>query len=128
MKKLILSAVFLTSMFAGFINNKEYNCTTIGLSFKDKNQTINIPNNEKTKEELKKVLKHLYSVNIKFKKNSLEIKSGKTQDTLAYVKKYRGLDVYTTKDHQAFMFVDVNHTQVGLNIPSQNTMIFYQCK
>ena len=128
MKKMIFSALLVSGVFAAFLPNKTYNCVTLGLSFKDKNQTVNIPNNDKTKEQLKKVLKKLYSISIKIEGKKLNIKAGKTSDTMIYVKKFRGLDVYTTKDHQVFLFLDSNHTQVGLNIPAQKTMIYYQCK
>ncbi len=128
MKKLIFSAVLISGLFASFLPNKTYNCVTLGLSFKDKNQTINIPNNDKTQEQLKKVLKKLYSISIKIEGKKLNIKAGKTSDTMVYVKKFRGLDVYTTRGHEVFLFLDSNHTQVGLNIPAQKTMIYYQCK
>ena len=128
MKKFILSAVFISSMFAAFLPNKTYTCTTLGVSFKDKNQTVNIPNNDKTKEQLHKVLKNLYSISFQTDGKTLKIKAGDTNDTMAYVKKFKSLDVYTSRDHQVFLFLDSNHTQAGLNIPAQKTMIFYQCK
>ena len=128
MKKLIFSGILISSLFAGFLPNKTYTCETLGVSFKDKNQTMNIPNNDKTRESLKKTLKNLYSITFKTDGKYLNIKAGKTTDTMVYVKKFKTLDVYTTRDHQAFLFLDSNHTQAGLNIPSQKTMIFYQCK
>ena len=128
MKKLLFIAVLISGLFASFLPNKTYNCVTLGLSFKDKNQTVNIPNNNKTKEQLQKVLKKLYSISIKITGKKLNIKAGNTSDTMIYVKKFKSLDVYTTKGHQVFLFLDSNHTQAGLNIPAQKTMIYYQCK
>ncbi len=128
MRKIIFSTLLVSGVFAAFLPNKTYNCTTLGLSFKDKNQTVNIPNTDKTKEQLKKVLKKLYSISIKIDGKKLNIKAGNTTDTMLYIKKFKKLDVYATKDHQVFLFLDSNHTQVGLNIPAQKTMIYYQCK
>jgi len=128
MKKLIFSGILISSLFAGFLPNKTYNCETIGVSFKDKNQTINVPNNDKTRESLKKTLKNLYAISFKINGKSLNIKTADVNDTMIYLKKFRSLDVYTTRDYRAFLFLDSNHTQAGLNIPSQKTMIFYQCK
>ncbi len=128
MKKIIFSGIIASFLFAGFIENKPYVCETLGVSFKDKNQTINIPNNPKTKDKIKNALKTLYTISFKLNKKNLQLKAGDKNDTLVYVKKFRGLDVYTTKDHGVFLFLDSNHTQAGLNIPSQKTMIFYQCK
>ena len=128
MKKLVISGILSSFLFAGFLQNKVYNCETLGLSLKDKNQTINIPNNKKTNKDIHQALKNLYSISFKINGNFLDIKAGDTNDTMVYVKKFKSLDVYTTKDHQVFLFLDSNHTQAGLNIPSQKTMIFYQCK
>jgi len=128
MKKLIVSGILISGLFAGFLPNKTYNCETLGVSFKNKNQVMNIPNNDKTKKDLKKTLKELYSISFNIKGKYLNIKAGDANDTMVYVKKFKSLDVYTTRDHQAFLFLDSNHTQAGLNLPSQKTMIYYQCK
>ena len=128
MKKLVLALVFVSGLFAAFLPNKTYNCVTLGLSFKDKNQTINVPNNSKTKAKLQKVLKKLYAISFKIEGKKLNIKAGNTSSTMVYVKKFKSLDVYTTKGHQVILFLDPKHTQAGLNIPSQKAMIYYQCK
>lgn len=128
MKKFIFMSVFVSLIFAAFLPNKEYSCTTIGLTFREHNQTINVPNNKKTEANLKKVLKHLYSIKAKFTKKGLVVTTSKTKDTLKYLKKYKRLDVYITSDKQGLMFVDNNLTQMGFMVPSQQTMIYYQCK
>jgi len=129
MKKFLLTGFVTVSLFSAFVSNKVYNCENIGLSFRDNNITRNIPNNKQTQKELKKTLKTLYSIKIKLdKNNTLDITSGNKTDRLIYIKKYSSLDAYITKDKQAVVFLDSNHTQVGLLIPSQNTMIYYQCK
>ena len=129
MKKFLLIGFVTASLFAGFLPGKTYNCKNIGLTFRDKNSTRNIPNNKETEKELKKTLKTLYSIKVKLdKNNTLNIIAGNKADKLIYIKKYNSLDAYITRDKQAVVFLDSNHTQVGLLIPSQNTMIYYQCK
>ena len=128
MKKLIFSGILASALIAGFLPNKTYNCETIGVAFKDNNKTIKIPNNAKTKEQLQSILKNLYSISFKTDGKLLNIKAGKNSDTMVYIKKYKSLDTYITRDRQVLLFLDSNHTQAGLNIPSQKTMIFYQCK
>jgi len=128
MKKLVFLGILTGLVFGAFLPNKDYSCTTIGLTFKDKNQTINVPNNDKTRENLKKILKNLYSLKIKFKNGKLLVKTSKTSDTLSYLKKFKNLDVYITSDKQGLIFVDNNHTQIGFMVPARQTMIYYQCK
>ena len=129
MKKFLLTGFVTVSLFSAFLPNKVYNCENIGLTFKDKNITRNIPNNKETQKELKKILKALYSIKIKVdRNNTLNLTAENKTDKLIYIKKYNSLDAYITKDKQAVVFLDSNHTQVGLLIPSQNTMIYYQCK
>jgi len=128
MKKFLLTGIITASLFAGFLPGKTYNCENIGLTFRDKNSTKNIPNNKDTEKELKKSLKDLYAIKIKLDKDGLDVTVGNKTDKLVYIKKYNSLDAYITKDKQAVVFLDSNHTQVGLLIPSQNTMIYYQCK
>ena len=128
MKKLIFSALFISGVFASFLPNKTYNCETVGVSFKDGNQTRNVPNNKKTQKELKNTLKNLYSIKLNLDKKMLNVEAGKSSDTLAYLKKFKSLDVYITADKQILIFLDSNKTQAGMMIPSQKTMIYYQCK
>ena len=128
MKKLLFAVLFSSLMFGAFLPNKTYNCETIGVSFKDGNQTRNIPNNEKTQKELRNTLKNLYEIKLSLDNKLLNVEAGKASDTLAYIKKFHHLDVYVNGDKQVFMFLDSNKTQVGMMIPSQKTMIYYQCK
>jgi len=129
MKKILLMGFMTVSLFSAFLPNKVYNCENIGLTFKDKNITRNIPNNDKTKKDLQKILKDLYTIQIKLDKNkTLDVTAGKKSDKLLYIKKFKSLDVYVTGDKKVLMFLDSNHTQVGMMIPSQSTMIYYQCK
>ena len=128
MKKIFLILFSISLMFGAFLQNKTYDCKTIGVSFKDGNETRNIPNNEKTAKSLKETLKNLYEIKLSLDKKLLNVQAGKASDTLAYVKKYHKLDVYVNGDKQVFIFLDSNKTQAGMMIPSQKTMIYYQCK
>ena len=128
MKKLIISTALMGSLFAAFLPNKTYNCNTVGISFKDGNQTRNVPNNAKTNKKLKKILKNLYSIKLKLDNKMLNVDAGKASDTLAYLRKYKNLDVYITGDKKVMIFLDYNKTQAGMMIPSLKTMIYYQCK
>jgi len=129
MKKFLFTGIMTASLFAAFLPGKVYKCENIGLTFKDKNITRNIPNNDKTKKDLQKILKDLYTIQIKLDKNkTLDVTAGKKSDKLLYIKKFKTLDVYVTRDKKVLMFLDSNHTQVGMMIPSQSTMIYYQCK
>ncbi len=128
MKKIFLAALAATLMFGAFLPNKTYNCETIGISFKDGNQTRNVPNNKETNKQLKKTLKNLYSIKLNLDKKMLNVEAGKSSDTLAYIKKYKNLAVYITSDKKVMIFLDSNKTQAGMMIPSLKTMIYYQCK
>ena len=128
MKKIFLAILTSSLMFGAFLSNKTYNCNTVGISFKDGNQTRNVPNNVKTNKKLKKILKNLYSIKLKLDNKMLNVDAGKASDTLAYIRKYKNLDVYITGDKKVMIFLDYNKTQAGMMIPSLKTMIYYQCK
>jgi len=128
MKKIFLAILTSSLMFGAFLQNKTYSCSTIGISFKDGNQTRNVPNNAKTQEKLKKILKNLYSIKLNLNKKMLNVDAGKSNATLAYIRKYKNLNVYITGDKKVMMFLDSNKTQAGMMIPSLRTMIYYQCK
>ncbi len=127
MKKLLLFSVAVLAF--AFNTNQTYECKTLGISFKKNNQTYNIPNNKKTVEELKKTLNNLYTVKIKPQKQNLEVYIGKNNDTLVFVKNLtKNVSVYKTVDSQLFIMLDNNSSQIGINIPSQNMIIYYQCR
>ncbi len=128
MKKMILAVIFSSFMFAGFIPSQMYSCKTLGISFKENNKTVNVPNNKETEANFQKTLKGLYAVKIKFVNQALKIFTKDGNDTLNYVKKYKNLDVFVTKDKQGVIFVDNNLSQIGFMIPARKTMIYYQCK
>ena len=128
MKKILFGLILISSLFGSFLPNHIYTCETIGVSFKENNKTMNIPNTDKTKEYLEKSLGKLYKFSIKLQNNKMFIKASDINDTLIFLKKFKTLDVYATKDRSAFIFVDSNATQIGFSMPSQNTMIYYQCK
>ena len=128
MKKISLLFVSAMVLFA-FNVGTTYNCKTLGLSFKKNAQTYNIPDNNQTDGNLKKSLKELYSVKIKPLKDTLNIYVGDKNDTLNYFKTLKhNIKLYKTKQSDIFILVDENVSQIGLSIPSQQMIIYYQCK
>ncbi|WP_024787041.1 hypothetical protein [Lebetimonas sp. JH369] len=57
------------------------------------------------------------------------LKIGDKNDTLPYIQTIKNqFDVYVTKDKQVIVFADKNVSQIALKIPSQQIVIYYQCK
>ncbi|GAB6074452.1 hypothetical protein [Nautilia lithotrophica] len=128
MKK-ILSIGMIAAFAFAFNLNQTYTCDTLGLSFKENNQTYNIPNNVKTNEQLKKTLKALYSVKIKPQEKQLVIYVDDKNDTLDFVKLIDNkVSLYKTKSSDLFILTDPKSSQIGISIPSQKMIIYYQCK
>ena len=127
MKKFL---VLIISVFAfGFNLNQIYSCKTLGISFEDNNQTYEIPNNEKTVNDLKTHLKELYEIKVKPVDKSLIVFVGDKNDTLDLVKNVnKNISVYATKDFTLQIMTDNNTSQMAINIPSQRMKIYYQCK
>jgi len=127
MKKLLLFSI-ATLAFA-FNANQIYTCETLGLSFKENNKTYNVPNNEKTQIQLKKTLKSLYSVKIKPENKQLTVFIEDKNDTLDFVKLIDNkVTLYKTKSANLFILTDPKSLQIGINIPMQKMIIYYQCK
>jgi hypothetical protein len=128
MKKiiLVLSAVLAFS----FNIDHPYSCETIGIAFKKDGKTYQIPNNKKTQETLKKNLKSLYSVSITpVKSNKLKVATKEASDTLSLVRVLsKEVGLFATKKRDLLVMVDNNASQIGINIPSQKMIIYYQCK
>ena len=128
MKKLLSIGIIGVSAFA-FNINQTYTCETLGVSLKQNNQVRNIPNNVKTYKMLKKALKSLYMIKIRPEKKKLTIYVNKKKDTLDFVKKLPNkVSLYKTKESDLFVFVDANSSQIGMEVPSDGMMIYYQCK
>lgn len=127
MKKIL---VLMVSVFAfGFNLNQVYSCKTVGISFKENNQTYEIPNNEKTVKDLKAHLKGLYEIKIKPVDKNLVVFVGDKNDTLNFVKNInKNVSLYVTKDFALQIMTDNNTSQMAINIPSQKMIIYYQCK
>ncbi|WP_024789265.1 MULTISPECIES: hypothetical protein [unclassified Lebetimonas] len=127
MKKIFL---FLIAVFSfGFNLNQNYSCETLGFAFKKNGKIFNVPNDVKTNKQIRKDLKNLYKIDIKPLNNSLFLKIGDKNDTLPYIQTIKNqFDVYVTKDKQVIVFADKNVSQIALKIPSQQIVIYYQCK
>jgi len=128
MKKFLIIGMISAFAFA-FNLNQTYTCETLGVSLKQNNQVRNIPNNVKTYKMLKKALKSLYMIKIRPEKKKLTVYVDKKKDTLDFVKKLPNkVSLYKTKESDLFVFVDANSSQIGMEVPSDGMMIYYQCK
>ena len=128
MKKISLLFVSAMVLFA-FNVGTTYNCKTLGLSFKKNGKIYNVPDNNQTDANLKKSLKELYSIKIKPLKNALSVYVGDKNDTLNYLKTLKhNIKLYKKDKSDIFVIVDENVSQIGLSIPSQKMIIYYQCK
>jgi len=127
MKKIL---ILIISVFAfGFNLNQVYSCKTLGISFEENNQTYEIPNNEKTVNDLKAHLKELYEIKVKPVDKSLIVFVGDKNDTLDFIKNVnKNVSLYVTKDFALQIMTDNNTSQIAINIPSQKMIIYYQCK
>jgi len=128
MKKFLAVLVFAVSLF-GFELDKTYSCETLGLSFKENNKTYNILNNKESEKQLKQSLKDLYFIKIKPLKKQMEVYVGDKNDTLDFVKTLnKKVNLYKTKTSDLFILTDPKTSQIGISIPSQKMIIYYQCK
>ena len=128
MKKFLIIGMISAFAFA-FNLNQTYTCETLGVSLKQNNQVRNIPNNVQTYKMLKKALKSLYMIKIKPEKKKLTVYVDKKKDTLDFVKKIDNkVTLYKTKSSDLFIFTEPKSSQIGISIPSQKMIIYYQCK
>ena len=128
MKKTLLLTLTALGLFA-FNIGQTYNCKTLGLSFKKDGKTYNIPDTNETTKKLQNSLKNLYNIKIKPQKKALKVYVGDNSDTLSYVKTLKKeIKLYKTKKSNLFILVDEKVSQIGLSIPSQHMIIYYQCK
>ncbi len=113
-----------------FNANTTYTCKTLGISFADKNgKMVNVPNTSKTADKMKNILKQLYTVKIKPVSKGMEIYVGDKKELLGYVKKVKkNINLYKTEAGDVYLLTDENASQIGVNIPSQKMIIYYQCK
>ncbi|GAX87883.1 conserved hypothetical protein [Lebetimonas natsushimae] len=127
MKKLLL--VLISIYLFAFNLNQNYKCETLGFSFKKDGKIYNVPNDVKTNKQLQKDLGKLYKISFIPVKNAIKLTVGDKNDTLPYIQTIKNkLDVYVTRDRQVIVFLDKNVSQVAVKIPSQQMVIFYQCK
>jgi len=128
MKKFL--SIGIMGMFAFAFNvNNIYTCETLGISLRQNNQVHNIVNNVRTYKMLRRSLKSLYIIKIKPEKNKLTVYVDKKQDTLDFVKKLPNkVSLYKTKESDLFVFIDSNSSQIGMEVPSEGMMIYYQCR
>ena len=127
MKKILV--LIIGVVVFGFNLNQVYSCKTLGISFEENNQTYEIPNNEKTVNNLKTLLKEFYEIKIKPVDKNLIVFIGDKNDTLGFVKKVnKNISLYVTKDFSLQVITDNNTSQIAINIPFQKMRVYYQCK
>lgn len=127
MKKLLLILIGIYAL--AFNLNQNYKCETLGFSFKKDGKIYNVPNDVKTNKQLQKDLGKLYKISFIPLKNEIKLTVGDKNDTLPYLQTIKNkLDVYVTRDRQVIVFLDKNVSQAAVKIPSQQMVIFYQCK
>ncbi len=130
MKKLIAFSLSCVALMAFNMVDKSYECTTVGISYNDGNQTQNIPVTPKTEPILKQTLKNFYSVKVTKKGNDINISVGKNSEVLSYTGKWRGYEQYMNKEKSVVFMPDKNATNndAALIIPQQRLVIYYNCK
>ena len=88
-----------------------------------------IPNSIKTYKQLKQSLKDLYSIKIKPLKKQMAVYVGDKNDTLDFVKMLdKKVNLYKTKTSDLFILTDPKTSQIGIEIPAQKMIIYYQCR
>ena len=128
MKKFLAVLVFVVSLF-GFELNKTYGCETLGVNIKKGKNIVSIPNSIKTYKQLKQSLKDLYFIKIKPLKKQMEVYVGDKNDTLDFVKTLnKKVNLYKTKTSDLFILTDPKTSQIGIEIPTQKMIIYYQCR
>jgi len=132
MKKLILAAVSTAVLFAFNMQvGKTYQCQTVGISFKEGNQTRNIPANDKTKESLKKALGDIYSLEAKLQNSEeVNISTNGKSEILKFRGKWKEYNQYVSKSGALIFMPDKNAstTNAALIVVPKNLVVFYDCK
>ncbi|NPA11428.1 MAG: hypothetical protein GXO62_04220 [Epsilonproteobacteria bacterium] len=118
--------ILLISILFAF-ENKTYNCETIGIEYKESNQTLSIPNTQKTSTQLKQLLKDLYSIKASFNNKDLTLIIASKPEKLTYVNNLQK-KIRLYKNDGVWIVADDNSSQIAINIPSQNIVIYYQCR
>jgi hypothetical protein len=128
MKKVLFLTIVIGVLF-GFELNKTYSCETLGVNIKKGKNIVSIPNSIKTYKQLKQSLKDLYSIKIKPLKKQMAVYVGDKNDTLDFVKTLdKNVNLYKTKTSDLFILTDSKTSQIGIEIPTQKMIIYYQCR
>jgi hypothetical protein len=132
MKKFLLMTLVSGVLFAFNMQvGKNYNCETVGISFKEGNQTRNIPLNDKTKDALKKALGDIYSIEINLKNSKdLNISSNGKSEILKFRDKWKNYNQYVSKSGALIFMPDKNATSdnAALVVVPKQLVVFYKCK
>jgi len=130
MKRLIALCVSAAALMAFNMVDKKYECTTVGISYNDGNQTRNIPVTPKTAPFLQKTLKDFYQITVIKKGKDVNVSVGKHSEILSFAGKWRGYDQYMNREKSVIFMPDKNATKndAALIIPQQRLVIYYNCK
>ncbi|NPA87856.1 hypothetical protein [Caminibacter pacificus] len=132
MKKLLLATISGAVLFAFNMQvGKTYQCQTVGISFKEGNQTRNIPANDKTKEALKKALGDIYSVKAKLQDSKdLSLSANGKSEVLKFRGKWKNYNQYVSKSGALIFMPDKNTTSdnAALIVVPKQLIVFYKCK
>ncbi|WP_456488811.1 hypothetical protein [Caminibacter pacificus] len=132
MKKLLLATISGAVLFAFNMQvGKTYQCQTVGISFKEGNQTRNIPANDKTKEALKKALGDIYSVKAKLQDSKdLNLSANGKSEVLKFRGKWKNYNQYVSKSGALIFMPDKNATSdnAALIVVPKQLIVFYKCK
>jgi len=131
MKKfLFISSLAIAAMAFNIVDNKNYKCETVGISFNDGNQTKNIPVTEKTKPLLEKTLNTFFKIEINKNKDIVNVKVGKVSESLKFTGKWKDYDRYENNVSSVIFMPDKNpeSNNSALIIPGERLVIYYNCK
>jgi hypothetical protein len=132
MKKLLLTTLSIATVFAFNLKvGKTYQCETAGISYKDGNQTRNVPANEKTKAPLKKALGDIYTISVKAKnQKEVSISANGKSEVLEFRGKWKDYNQYVSKSGALVFMPDKNpkSTNAALIVVPKHLVVFYKCK
>jgi hypothetical protein len=132
MKKFLLIALSAAAVMAFNMKvGKTYQCQTVGISFKEGNQTRNIPVNDKTQAALKKALGDIYTVSAKLKDSKeLNLSANGKSEMLNFRGKWKNYNQYVSKSGAIIFMPDKNASSdnAALIVVPKQLIVFYKCK
>jgi len=131
MKKLLLAGLAVAALFAFNMQaGKTYKCTSVGLSYKEGNQTRNVPVTKETQKAIEKALGDLYAITVKADKKDVVVSSNGKSETLDLKAKWKGYNQYVSKSGALIFMPDknVSSNNAAMIVPPKQLVVFYKCK